>query len=484
MPSDPKEDPMALESTVSELSIAGERVSGPETLEVRSPFDDALVGVVPTVGADAVTAAIDAAAKAMATGLPAHERAMILDRVAASIEARRDEFARLLAQEVAKPIGSAGVEVDRCVQTLRFSAVEARSLAGGVVPMDAHPSGGGRMGWTLRVPTGVIAAITPFNFPLNLAAHKVGPAIAAGCGVVVKPPRTSPLTAVALADAFYEAGLPREWLSVVVGASGEIGDVFVEDPRISMITFTGSSEVGWQLAARAPRKHVALELGNSTPVIICADADLNRAATTLSGSAFGFAGQSCISVQRLIVHESVKDQFTDRLLKETATKKAGDPLEAGVDLGPLIDEAATDRVLSWLGAARDDGAEVLAGGDRNGKLLQPTVVDRTSTQSQVWHDEVFGPVVAMRTFTDVDEAIELANGTDYGLQAGIYTADIGVALRAATNLDFGGVTINETPTFRVDQMPYGGTKESGNTREGPHYTVRAMTEERMVVVGL
>jgi acyl-CoA reductase-like NAD-dependent aldehyde dehydrogenase len=484
MPSDPKEDPMAPESTVSELSIAGERVSGPETLEVRSPFSNAVVGVVPTVGADAVTAAIDAAARAMDTGLPAHERAMILDRVAATIEMRRDEFARMLADEVAKPLGSAGVEVDRCVQTLRFSAVEARSLAGDVIPLDAHPAGGGRMGWTLRVPTGVIAAITPFNFPLNLAAHKVGPAIAAGCGVVVKPPRTSPLTAIALADAFYEAGLPREWLSVVVGPSGEIGDVFVDDPRISMITFTGSSEVGWQLAARAPRKHVALELGNSTPVIVCADADLDRAAATLAGSAFGFAGQSCISVQRLIVHESVKDAFTERLLKETAGKKAGDPLGAGVDLGPLIDEAATERVLAWVGAARDEGAEVLTGGDRDGKLVLPTVVDRTSTDSQVWHDEVFGPVVAMRTFVDVDEAIDLANGTDYGLQAGIYTADIGVALRAATKLDFGGVTINETPTFRVDQMPYGGTKESGNTREGPHYTVRAMTEERMVVVGL
>jgi acyl-CoA reductase-like NAD-dependent aldehyde dehydrogenase len=475
---------MANESTVSEVSIAGERVSGPETLEVRSPFSDAVVGLVPTVGPEAVTAAIDGAAGAMAAGLPAHQRAMILDRTAAIIESRRDEFARLLASEVAKPLGPAGVEVDRAVQTLRFSAVEARSLAGDVIAMDAHPSGEARMGWTLRVPTGVIAAITPFNFPLNLAAHKVGPAIAAGCGVVVKPPRTAPLTAIALADALYEAGLPREWLSVVIGPSGPIGEVFIEDTRISMITFTGSSEVGWGIAARAPRKHVALELGNSTPVIVCADADIDRAGATLAASAFGFAGQSCISVQRLIVHDSVKDEFTDRLLKETAAKRAGDPMDPGTDLGPLVDAAATDRVLSWIDEAREHGADVLAGGSREGKLVMPTVIDKAGVDASVWQDEVFGPVVSMRTFSDLDEAIDLANGTDYGLQAGIYTSDISVALRAATKLEFGGVTINETPTFRVDQMPYGGTKESGNTREGPHYTVRSMTEERMIVVAL
>jgi acyl-CoA reductase-like NAD-dependent aldehyde dehydrogenase len=251
-----------------------------------------------------------------------------------------------------------------------------------------------------------------------------------------------------------------------------------------MITFTGSSEVGWGLAARAPRKHVALELGNSTPVIICADADLDQAATTLAGSAFGFAGQSCISVQRVIVHESVQNAFRERFVAAAATKRAGDPLEAGVDLSTLIDPDATDRVLQWVEQARDGGAALLAGGTRDGRLVLPTVLDNVSADDKVWRDEVFGPVVAIRPFSDIDDAIAAANDTEYGLQAGIYTSNIKVALNAATKLDFGGVTINETPTFRVDQMPYGGTKESGNTREGPHYTVRSMTEERMIVVGL
>jgi acyl-CoA reductase-like NAD-dependent aldehyde dehydrogenase len=466
------------------LPVAGDTIGGVGSLEVRSPYSGDVVGRVPTVGAAETTAAIDAAAAAMKAGLPSYRRAEILDGVATILLRRRDELAQMLASEVAKPLAQAGVEVDRAIQTIRFSAVEARTLAGDGIAMDAHPAGAGRMGWTLRVPTGVIAAITPFNFPLNLAAHKVGPAIAAGCGVVVKPPRTAPLTAIALAEAFFEAGLPRDWLSVVVGSSSEIGDVFVDDPRISMITFTGSSEVGWELAARAPRKHVALELGNSTPVIICADADLEKAATTLAGSAFGFAGQSCISVQRLIVHESVKDEFSALLVKAAQGKKAGDPLAAGVDLGPLIDSDATERVLEWVEEARSGGARVLVGGSLDDSCVAPTVLDEVDPGDNVWSGEVFGPVVSLRSFTDLDQAVEDANSTEYGLQAGIYTRDISSALQAATHLEFGGVTINETPTFRVDQMPYGGTKESGNTREGPHYTVRAMTEERMIVVGL
>jgi acyl-CoA reductase-like NAD-dependent aldehyde dehydrogenase len=466
----------------SPLWVGGQRVSGEDVRDVLSPFSGEVVGSVPRVQADAVTAAIDAAHTAMDRGLPAHRRAEILEDAAAILKARRAELAEILALEVAKPVTGAGVEVDRAIQTLRFSAAEARTLTGEAVAMDAHPSGVGRMGWTLRVPVGVIGAITPFNFPLNLAAHKVGPAIAAGCGVVLKPPQGSPLTAIALAEAFYEAGLPREWLSVVVGSAQTIGQVLVDDPRVAMITFTGSAEIGWQLAAQAPRKHVALELGNSTPVIVCPDADLNKAATALAAGAFGFAGQSCISVQRILVHESVKDAFTEHLLKVTATKKVGDPLDPATDLGPLIDASATERVSAWVREAESNGATVRAGGEQFGVCLTPTVLDGVSADDRVWVDEVFGPVVSLRTFTELDDAFAQANATEFGLQAGIYTSDLNVALRAAGSLRFGGVTINEAPTFRVDQMPYGGTKESGNTREGPHYTVRAMTEERMIVI--
>jgi acyl-CoA reductase-like NAD-dependent aldehyde dehydrogenase len=469
---------------VTPLHVAGERIAGGQTIDVRSPYDDAHVGTVPVVDADAVRAAVDAAAGAMAAGLPSHQRAEILDRVAAIMRERRQELARTLALEAGKPVSQALVEVDRAVQTVTFSAVEARTLAGRGVVVDAHPAGVGRRGWTIRVPIGVIGAITPFNFPLNLAAHKVAPAIAAGCGVVLKPPRQTPLTGIRLADIFYEAGLPRPWLSVVVGPAAELVDVLVADRRVAMLTFTGSSEVGWDLAARAPRKKVALELGNSTPLIVCADADLDAAAQTAALSAFNFAGQSCISVQRVIVQAGVHQELVRRLAAAAGTRPVGDPLSPDTAVGPLIDAAARDRVLAWVEEATGAGARRVTGdGGDQGNCLGPVVLDEVDTTAKVWRDEVFGPVAAVRAFDDLDEAFELANATEYGLQAGIYTADLRVALEAAERLDFGGVTINETPTFRVDQMPYGGTKESGNTREGPHFTVREMTEERMVVVG-
>jgi acyl-CoA reductase-like NAD-dependent aldehyde dehydrogenase len=468
---------------VTPLHIAGERVADGPTLEVRSPYDDAHVGTVPVVGPDAAQAAVDAAAEAMASGLPSYQRAEILDRAAAIVRQRRQELARTLALEAGKPVTQALVEVDRAVQTITFSAAEARTLAGRGVVMDAHPAGVGRRGWTLRRPIGVVGAITPFNFPLNLAAHKVGPAIAAGCGVVLKPPRQTPLTGIQLADILYEAGLPKPWLSVIVGPAAKLADVLVADRRVAMLTFTGSAEVGWDLAARAPRKKVALELGNSTPLIVCADADLDAAAQTAATSAFNFAGQSCISVQRVIVQAGVRDAFVERLAAQAATKQVGDPLSPETAVGPVIDTTSRERVLAWVDEAAGAGARLVTGDGVKGSCISPVVLDEVDTGARVWRDEVFGPVVAVRAFGDIEEAFELANGTAYGLQAGIYTRDLQVALTAAERLEFGGVTINETPTFRVDQMPYGGTKESGNTREGPHFTVREMTEERMVVVG-
>jgi acyl-CoA reductase-like NAD-dependent aldehyde dehydrogenase len=468
---------------VTALHVAGERVAGGSVLEVRSPYDGARVGTVPLVGPDAAQAAVDAAAGAMAAGLPSHRRAEVLDRAAAILRGRRQELARVLALEAGKPVTQGLVEVDRAVQTITFSAAEARTLAGRGVVVDAHPAGVGRRGWTLRVPIGVIGAITPFNFPLNLAAHKVAPAIAAGCGVVLKPPRQTPLSGIMLADILYEAGLPTPWLSVVVGPAAELVDVLVADRRVAMLTFTGSSEVGWGLAARAPRKRVALELGNSTPLIVCDDADLDAAAQTAAMSAFNFAGQSCISVQRVIVQAGVHREFVELVAAAARSKLVGDPLSPDTNVGPMIDQANRDRVVAWVEEAVAGGSRQVTGGGAEGNCVSPVVLDEVDTATRVWRDEVFGPVLSVRLFGDIEEAFELANGTEYGLQAGIYTRDLRVALVAAERLEFGGVTINETPTFRVDQMPYGGTKESGNTREGPHFTVREMTEERMVVVG-
>jgi acyl-CoA reductase-like NAD-dependent aldehyde dehydrogenase len=467
---------------VSPLSVGGAQVTEGEHDVVRSPWDGRTVGAVPMVGQDAARAAIEAAAETMRSPLPAFERALVLDRAAASIRERREDFARMLALEAGKPIKQALVEVDRSVQTLTFSATEARTLAGRGVAMDAHPSGTGHRGFTIRVPIGVVAAITPFNFPLNLAAHKVGPALAVGCGVVLKPATRVPLTAIELVRTLHDAGLPPAMLSVIVGPSHEIGDVFAEDPRIGMITFTGSSEVGWGLVARAPRKRVALELGNSTPVIVCADADLEAAATLSATSGYAFAGQSCISVQRVIVDRRVHDSFVRLLVQAAGSLRVGDPLDPETDVGPLITSEDRDRVSEWMDEAVDAGAERLTGGTVAAGHLRPVVLDQVGNEARIWKREAFGPVIAVRSFETLDEAIRLANDTEYGLQAGIFTRDLSTAFAAMERLEFGGVTINEAPTFRVDQMPYGGTKGSGNTREGPHFTVREMTEERTVVL--
>jgi acyl-CoA reductase-like NAD-dependent aldehyde dehydrogenase len=474
--------PTVAETLISPLFVAGEQIEEGEPDVIHSPWDGHVVGQVPMVGPVAARAAVDVAAETMRSPIPTFERALVLDRAAGDIRERRDEFARLLASEAGKPLKQALVEVDRCVQTLTFSAAEARTLAGRGVPMDAHPSGVAHRGFTVRVPIGVVAAITPFNFPLNLAAHKVGPAIAAGCGVVLKPATRVPLTAIELVRSLHRAGLPLPMLSVVVGPAAEIGDVFAEHPDVGMITFTGSSDVGWGLVSRAPRKRVSLELGNSTPLIVCADADLQTAATSAAISGFGFAGQSCISVQRVIVDARAHDEFVPLL--DTAARKlrVGDPLDPETDVGPVITESDRDRIARWVGEAVDAGGRQIGGGTVDGGHLRPIVLDEVETKLPLWSREVFGPVVGVRKFDTLDEAIDLANDTDYGLQAGIFTRDLNAAFAAIERLDFGGVTINEAPTFRVDQMPYGGTKGSGNTREGPHFTVREMTEERMVVV--
>jgi acyl-CoA reductase-like NAD-dependent aldehyde dehydrogenase len=350
--------------------------------------------------------------------------------------------------------------------------------------MDASQAGEGKLAFTLRRPLGVVGAISPFNFPLNLVAHKIAPALAAGCAVVLKPASQTPLSALLLAELEDEAGLPPGWLNVLVGPSSEIGDVLVEDERVKVITFTGSSGVGWKLAERSPRKRVNLELGNSTPLIVEADADLDAAVAATAANGFSFAGQSCISIQRVYVQDSVYDEFVSALVPKVDALKVGDPAEEDTDVGPVIDADARDRILEWIEEARTSGAKVLTGGDLDGELIRPTVIANAAPDQKVSCEEVFGPVVTVNRYGKIDEAIELANGTQYGLQGGIFTGSLRTALKAAHELEFGGVTVNEAPTYRADQMPYGGVKESGNTKEGPAYAVRELTDERLVVIDL
>ncbi len=469
---------------VRKILVDGEWYETGETLDVRSPFDGSVVAQVAYGGAADARRAIDAAAKAMKTPVPAHERAAVLDRLAAILRDRRDEFARTIAQEAGKPLATAQAEADRAVQTVLFSAVEARSLGGEVIGMDAHPAGSGHAGLVMRLPIGVVGAISPFNFPLNLVTHKVAPAFAAGCAVVLKPAGATPLSALLLAQAFEDAGQPAGWLNVVVGKSSEIGDAMIEDERVRLITFTGSSAVGWKLRERASRKKVSLELGNSTPVIVLADADLDKAAAAVATHGYSFAGQSCISVQRVYVEDSAYDDFVAKVRPQVEALVTGDPLDPGTQVGPVIDEGNRDRILAWVKEAVSGGATLLAGGDTDDAgLLRPTLLGDVDLDMKVACDEVFGPVVTLARVRDLDEAVEKANGTGYGLQAGIYTSNITKALQATRVLDFGGVTVNEAPTYRADQMPYGGVKESGNTREGPRYAVHEMTEPRLVVIG-
>ena len=413
------------------------------------------------------------------------KRAEILDRAAARLAERRDEFAVIIAKEAAKPIKTARVEAERAVGTFQFAAAEARKLSGEMIPLDAIPAGEGKLGFTLRVPIGVVGAIAPFNFPLNLVVHKVGPAIAAGCPVVLKPASQTPFSSLALAQMLVEeCGLPAEYLQVVTGGGGTVGNALVDHPDVALITFTGSPEVGWSIRARAPHKRVGLELGNNAPVIIEPDGDWATAAAKIKVAGFSHAGQSCISTQRIFVHSSIAQDFTDRLVEHVNALVVGDPMDEATDVSALISQSERERVTGWVEEARAQGAVVRTGGALSDDgVLKPTVVANATHDMKVCSQEVFGPVVAVQAYDDLDEALRLANDTRYGLQAAIFTSDINKALKAVRTLDFGGVLVNEVPTWRADQQPYGGLRDSGNTREGPAYSVKEMTEIRMVVLG-
>jgi acyl-CoA reductase-like NAD-dependent aldehyde dehydrogenase len=396
---------------------------------------------------------------------------------------RHEEFALRIAGEAAKPIRTARVEVTRAIDTFRFSAAAARTLTGETIPIDASVAGGNKIAFVSRVPVGVVAAISPFNFPVNLVVHKIGPAIAAGCPVVLKPASATPLSALALAQMLVEeCGLPAGWLNVVT-CKGSVANHLVEHEDVALITFTGSPPVGWGIRAKAPRKRVGLELGNNAPVIVEPSADVDSTADKITAAATAFAGQSCISVQRVFVHRSIADAFVARLVEGFAALVVGDPADEATAVSAMIDSGETQRVAGWITEAVADGARVAFGGAVNDNgVLQPTVLVDVRPEMEICRTEVFGPVVGVQVYEDVDDALRMANDSRYGLQAGIFTADLDTAMKAARQLDFGGVLINEVPTWRADQMPYGGLRDSGNTREGPAYAVREMTEERLIVI--
>ncbi len=464
------------------MLIGGEPAAAEHEFEVHDPYDGSLIDSVPLARERDVAAALDAAERgaALMEALPRVERAGILGRTAAAIERRTEELAALLSREVGKTVREARGEVARAVQTFVLSAEEARRLAGEIVPFDGAPTGTDRFGFTLRVPVGIVVAITPFNFPLNLAAHKVGPAIAAGNAVILKPASATPLTDIVLGEVLVESGLPREAISVVTGPGGTVGRALVTDPRPRVVTFTGSADVGRTIMASAGLKRCAMELGSNSAVIVEADGDLEAAAERSMRGAFALAGQVCISVQRALVHESVYDEFVERAVAVTRGLVVGDPKDERTDVGPMIDESEAARAESWTAEAVAAGAVVRTGGTRRRSLLAPTILTDVPGDARVWRDEAFAPVVVVRPYASFDEAIALVNESRYGLQAGVYTEDLEVALRAAHEIRCGGVMINDVPTYRVDLMPYGGEKDSGLGREGPGYAVEEMSELRVV----
>src|SRR6476646_497922 len=472
-------------ATDHKLLAAGEWTETGEWAEVKSPYDGTVVGRVAQADEALAERAIEAAHKAFEEAdFPQYKRAAVLERAAELVAERRDELAATIAAEAGKPIKTATVEAERCVSTLEFSAVEARKLTGGTVPMDAAPAGAGKRGVMLRVPYGVVGAISPFNFPLNLVAHKLGPAIAAGNSVVLKPAGQTPISALKLAEILVEAGLPEGWLSVVPGPGSDVGNAIVEHELTRALSFTGSAGVGWGIRSRVPHKKVNLELGSNAPLIVHADGDWEAAADKAQLHSFSHAGQSCISIQRILVHEDVADAFTARLVEKAGALRVGDPLDPETDVGPLISRDDRDRVKEWIEEAVAGGAELLTGGELvdEERCLAPTLLASPSRESKVWCEEIFGPVATIDRYSDFGEALRLANDSKFGLQAGVFTRDMGRGLEAARTLEFGGVLINEVPTFRADQMPYGGVKDSGNTREGPAFAVIELTEERFVTL--
>ncbi len=465
------------------LVVGGRDVVTAATIEVTSPFDGRPVATVSRAGPRELDAALHSAVRGFGAvrALPAWRRSELLHEVARRLAAERERFCRTIALEAGKPITQARTEVDRAVLTFRTAAEEALRIGGEVLPLDLFPGSDGRLALSRRFPVGPVACITPFNFPLNLVAHKIAPAIAAGCSFVLKPASQTPSSALDLAALMLEAGVPPEAVSVVPMGGAEAGPL-VEDPRTRALSFTGSPAVGWDLKRRAYRKKVVLELGGNAGLVVDRSADLDFAASRAVAGGFFQAGQSCISVQRIWVHEDVFDAFLDRLLAGVRGLVLGDPLDERTTVGPVISSGDAERIESWVREAVDGGARLLAGGGRRGTLVEPTVLTGTRPEMKVCANEVFGPVVAVEPFRDIESAIAEVDRSDYGLQAGIFTRDIGAALAAWERIEVGAVVVNDVPTYRLDPMPYGGVKGSGTGREGPRFAIEDYTEMRLLVI--
>jgi len=464
------------------MIIGGAEHRSESPLTVRIPYDGEPFATVFAASEEHLRRAVEAARRAAAVmrEMTRAERAAILLRAHALLGERRELFARTIASESGKPLREARTEVERALSTLFFSAEEAHRLAGEEVPMDAAPAGAGRMAMFIREPLGVIAAITPFNFPLNLSMHKIGPALAAGNAVIHKPASATPVTALQLARLFLDAGLPPGALNVVTGPGGAVGDFLVEHPDIRMVTFTGSAEVGLRIRSRAGMKRVTLELGNNSAVIVCADADLDDAVSRCVPGAYANSGQVCISVQRIFAGEAIHSGFVSRFAARAAELAIGHPLEESAAVTSLITEAEAQRLTAWIGEAIEAGAKLVAGGGRQRATVQPAVLADVPPHTRVFAQEAFGPVAGINRFRDLDEAIAAVNDSPYGLQASIFTRDIEKAFRAARRVHVGGFLINDVPQLRVDQMPYGGVKLSGTGREGPRYAIEEMTEIKLI----
>ena len=464
------------------MLLAGEWVDRDARIDVRDPFDDTVIDTVPRAAAEDIERALAAAVAGFQTArkMTVYDRAQVLYRTAQIVADNLEDFAQTIAREGSKTIREARKEARRCTNTLILSAEESKRILGETIPFDSFPGGEQRRGFYYRFPIGVVLAITPFNDPLNLVAHKLGPAIAAGNAVILKPATVTPLSALKLAEAFLEAGLPANVLQVLTGYGAEVGDPLVRDERVRMVSFTGGVEAGQRVAQMAGIKKIGMELGSNSPVIVWGDADLDWSVESCVSGAFWAAGQNCIGVQRIYVHRAIYEAFRDHFVTLTSRYRVGNKLDESTDMGPMITEGEAKRVERWVTEAAGQGARVLIGGSRHGAVMAPTVLENVPVTATIHREEVFGPTVNLYPVDDLDDAIARANAIPYGLHAAVFTHDVDVAFKAAYGLDCGGVMINDSTDYRLDSMPFGGVKHSGLGREGVKFALQEMTEPKVV----